>query len=121
MIRKALKNALGRGARLRCSFCRKTDQDVAKLIGGPGVYICDACVAICGRIVAGKATPEFSSWETLCDAELLAALPSSEATVESARAELQAQIDTLRSRGISWADIGAALKISRQAAWERFS
>jgi ATP-dependent Clp protease ATP-binding subunit ClpX len=121
MIRNALKRALVRGAGLRCSFCRKSDQEVAKLIGGPGVYVCDACVGICDRILAGQATLKFPSWELRSDAELLAALPSSEAAVESARAVLQAQIDALRSRDVSWTDIGAALKISRQAAWERFS
>lgn len=30
---------------LRCSFCGKAKQDVAKLIAGPGVFICDECVA----------------------------------------------------------------------------
>ena len=29
---------------LYCSFCRKDEHAVEKLIGGPGVYICDACV-----------------------------------------------------------------------------
>jgi ATP-dependent Clp protease ATP-binding subunit ClpX len=119
MISKTLKRVLGQ--RLCCSFCRKSDKEVDNLIGGPGVCICDACVGLCDRILAGKATAEFTSWESLSDAELLGVLPSSEATVESARAVLQAQIDALRSRDVSWAEIGAALKISRQAAWERFS
>jgi biotin operon repressor len=30
-------------------------------------------------------------------------------------------VDTLRSREVSWADIGEALGVSRQSAWERFS
>ena len=29
---------------VRCSFCNKTQNDVATLIAGPGVYICDECV-----------------------------------------------------------------------------
>lgn len=37
--------------RLACSFCRKSDRDVAKLVAGPGVYICDECVAIAGRLM----------------------------------------------------------------------
>ena len=36
------------------------------------------------------------------------------------RAVLQTQIDVLRKRGISWAAIDDALKISRHTAWERF-
>jgi hypothetical protein len=30
-------------------------------------------------------------------------------------------VDLLRSRGVSWTRIGAALGVSKQAAWERFS
>ena len=30
---------------LVCTFCRRTDQEVAKLIAGPGVFICERCVA----------------------------------------------------------------------------
>lgn len=29
--------------KLRCSFCRRPDSQVAKLVAGPGVYICDRC------------------------------------------------------------------------------
>ena len=29
--------------RLRCSFCYRTEDQVAKLVAGPRVYICDAC------------------------------------------------------------------------------
>lgn len=32
-----------------CSFCGKSHSEVRKLITGPGVYICDACVAVCNR------------------------------------------------------------------------
>ena len=32
---------------LRCSFCGKTEHEVRKLVAGPHVFICDACVAIC--------------------------------------------------------------------------
>jgi hypothetical protein len=37
---------------LRCSFCNKSQRDVAKLIAGPAVYICVECVDICNQIVA---------------------------------------------------------------------
>ena len=36
---------------LHCSFCRKTENEVAKLVAGPGVYICDECVALASRIM----------------------------------------------------------------------
>jgi ferredoxin len=37
---------------LHCSFCRKGQDDVRKLIAGPDVYICDECVAVCVDIIA---------------------------------------------------------------------
>jgi hypothetical protein len=37
--------------RLRCSFCRKDESEVSKLVAGPRVYICDACVAIAKRLM----------------------------------------------------------------------
>ncbi len=39
--------------RLRCSFCRKDEDHVAKLVAGPRVYICDACVAVASRMMDG--------------------------------------------------------------------
>ncbi|HSC29775.1 MAG TPA: ClpX C4-type zinc finger protein [Vicinamibacterales bacterium] len=111
---------------LRCSFCRKRDADVQKLIGGPRlaggpkVYICDACVGVCNRIL--EATPQaFAGWDGMTDTQLLGSLAPANASLEGVRAVLQAQVDALRERGVSWADIGKALGISRQAAWERFS
>jgi hypothetical protein len=35
--------------------------------------------------------------------------------------QLQTVVDLLRTREVSWADIGAALGVTRQSAWERFS
>jgi hypothetical protein len=34
---------------------------------------------------------------------------------------LKQHVDLLRRRGVTWAQIGEALSVSRQAAWERFS
>ncbi len=35
----------------RCSFCNKSQNQVRKLIAGPGVYICDDCVTLCAEII----------------------------------------------------------------------
>ena len=40
------------GDNLQCSFCRKTRNEVRKLIAGPAVMICDECVATCVDILA---------------------------------------------------------------------
>jgi ATP-dependent Clp protease ATP-binding subunit ClpX len=37
---------------LRCSFCGRSQDEVKKLIAGPGVYICDECIALCNNILA---------------------------------------------------------------------
>ncbi len=37
---------------LSCSFCGKTQKQVLKLIAGPGVFICDDCIALCVEIFA---------------------------------------------------------------------
>jgi ATP-dependent protease Clp ATPase subunit len=48
---------------LKCSFCGKRDNEVAKLVAGALVsfrgraYICDECVAIASRIMADAADP----------------------------------------------------------------
>ena len=36
---------------MKCSFCGKTQQQVFKLVAGPGVFICDECVDLAHRIV----------------------------------------------------------------------
>ncbi|GAA0456705.1 ATP-dependent protease ATP-binding subunit ClpX [Alkalibacillus silvisoli] len=36
---------------LKCSFCGKTQDQVRKLVAGPGVYICDECIDLCTEIV----------------------------------------------------------------------
>lgn len=37
--------------RLKCSFCGKSQEQVRKLIAGPGVYICDQCIELCSEII----------------------------------------------------------------------
>ena len=37
--------------RLKCSFCGKTQEQVRKLVAGPGVYICDECIELCNEII----------------------------------------------------------------------
>jgi len=41
----------GSSSLLRCSFCGKSQNEVKKLIAGPGVYICDECIDLCTDII----------------------------------------------------------------------
>ena len=38
--------------KLKCSFCGKPQEQVKKLVAGPGVYICDECIELCNEIIA---------------------------------------------------------------------
>ncbi len=49
---------------LKCSFCGKTQEQVKRLVAGPGVYICDECIELCSEIIE----EEFE--DTKVDAEL---------------------------------------------------
>jgi ATP-dependent protease Clp ATPase subunit len=54
------------GHSLTCTFCRKSEHQVRKLVAGPGVYICDECVEIAHRIMSAEGaeppTVETSRW-----------------------------------------------------------
>ncbi|MDD6795527.1 MAG: ATP-dependent Clp protease ATP-binding subunit ClpX [Clostridiaceae bacterium] len=39
---------------LKCSFCGKSQDQVKRLIAGPGVYICDECIDLCSEIIADE-------------------------------------------------------------------
>ena len=36
---------------IRCSFCGKTQDEVTRLVEGPGVYICDSCITFCNSLL----------------------------------------------------------------------
>jgi hypothetical protein len=112
---------------IRCSFCQRPAPEVDKLIAGPGIYICDQCVNLCNEILAqGSQTSDpggaqIPSWNSLTDADLLGKLPRIASVAAQVEGGLQRWVSEARRRGSSWADIGDALGMSRQSAWERFS
>ena len=109
--------------KLRCSFCGKGHKSVSKLIAGPGVYICNHCIDLCNEIIgeetAGVPTallqPEGTDEQEL---ERMLALHNSRQQVDR---QVSVIVRRLRARGVTWTRIGAALGISRQSAWERYS
>src|ERR1700712_4713188 len=57
-----LFSRMARGSSLTiCSFCGKSHAEVKKLIAGPGVYICDNCIAVCKTILDKEATNELDT------------------------------------------------------------
>jgi len=109
---------------LYCSFCFKSQHEVRKLVAGPAaVYICDECVELCNEIIARglpRSSSKTASPEELTTERLLERLQPIEDTIQGRGNQLQRVVDILRSREVSWAQIGASLGISRQSAWERF-
>jgi hypothetical protein len=111
---------------LFCSFCGKSQHEVKKLIAGPAVFICDACVALCVGIIDSSPDPSSPQakldWpENVATENLLGLLKAQEKTFGEVAARLQKSVEILRKREVSWQQIGDALNVSRQAAWERFS
>ena len=39
---------------VRCSFCGKAQENVRKIVAGPGVYICDECIELCNSIIEAE-------------------------------------------------------------------
>ena len=46
-----MSNNKGQERIVKCSFCGKPQEVVKKIIAGPGVYICDECIALCQDII----------------------------------------------------------------------
>src|SRR5262245_24464148 len=111
------------GKTLYCSFCFKSQHEVKKLLSGPGaIFICDECIDFCNDYIAQRRPgAEPRSPEELPTEGLLQRVAAIELTLAGKSSQLQAIVDVLRSREVSWADIGTALGTSRQSAWERFS
>ena len=109
----------------RCSFCGKAQTEVRTLVAGPGVFICDECVELCRPIIKKKGKPTTQEVPSLLPDNapteaLLKTLTGYNGAFERIGAAMQDLADILREREVSWATIGEALAVSRQAAWKRF-
>jgi ClpX C4-type zinc finger len=113
-------------ATIWCSFCGKSNTEVDKLVAGPGVQICDGCVALADAIIQkeyqGKPKEvRLPMWETWSDEQMLDHIPRMAVVVGQVETDLRSWVQELRRRGVTWSKIGAALGTTRQSAWERFS
>jgi len=107
-----------------CSFCLKPNTEVRRLVAGPGVFICDGCVALCAQLMEGPSSPapQLAAWEHAVGVdEALANLPRIAAAGAQVEQHLTGWVQKARALGATWARIGAALGMTRQSAWERFS
>lgn len=107
-----------------CSFCLKPNTEVKRLVAGPGVFICDGCVALCAQLIEGPPTPvpQLAAWEQEVSIDaVLASLPRIAAAGAQVEENLAKWVHRARALGATWARIGEALGMTRQSAWERFS
>jgi ClpX C4-type zinc finger protein len=107
-----------------CSFCLKPKTEVRRLVAGPGVYICNECVALCAQLVDGPPSPapHLAAWDHAVRVEdALANLPRIAAAGAQVERHLAGWVQRARALGATWARIGGALGMTRQSAWERFS
>ena len=124
-------------AGLHCSFCHKHQAEIAKLIAGPGVYICNECVDLCDQIlgeellttevrtrIAGEADEPLdiaAGLDDLDDDQLIEVMVRIHRSHDGVDRTVRRVVAALRVRNVSWARIGEALGMTRQSAWERFS
>ena len=107
-----------------CSFCGAQGGDETRLAGGLGAMICMDCLTYYHETFSdAEATEQIASppWEKMTDAEMLSKLPQISAEATQVDRFLREWVKMIRERNISYAEIGKALGVSRQAAWERFS
>ncbi|GAA4483309.1 ClpX C4-type zinc finger protein [Actinoallomurus oryzae] len=108
-----------------CTFCGKAHTEVDKMVAGPGVHICNECVALAEAVIEeyrdAPVKPRLPLWGSLTDEQMLDHIPRVAAAADQVEADLRSWVRELRRRGVTWARIGQALGITRQSAWERFS
>ncbi|MGH3389153.1 MAG: ClpX C4-type zinc finger protein, partial [Actinomadura sp.] len=99
--------------------------DVDRLVAGPGVHICNECIGLAEAIIEEyRDKPveiRLPVWGKMTDEQMLDHIPRVAAVADQVEADLRSWVQELRRRGVTWARIGAALGITRQSAWERFS
>ncbi len=107
-----------------CSFCLKPSTEVTRLVAGPGVFICDGCVALCAQLIDGPpvTASQLAAWDQAVSVDdALASLPRIAAAGAQVEQHLVNGVRKARALGATWARIGEALEMTRQSAWERFS
>ena len=108
-----------------CSFCGKPNTEVARLVAGPGVCICNECVSLSQQVIDAATTrsvPQLAPWQQIDDVSaVLENLPRIARTGALVEETLTGWVRRARELGATWDRIGDALGMTRQSAWARFS
>jgi hypothetical protein len=100
--------------RKNCSFCGVRGKKGMRFGGGMGAMICESCVEQYHEAFQSSAKTRRAAeapWES----------PMISQTADQVSEFLVEWVALARSRKISWAQIGNAFGVSRQAVWERFA
>ena len=106
-----------------CTFCGKPKTEVKKIIAGPGVYICDVCVALCVDVIAQVTEqPAGPPGQSHPSAErMLEWLPAMVKTMRSVEADVAGRVEALRREGVGWDRVAAALGMDEADAVAKYS
>jgi hypothetical protein len=106
-----------------CSFCGKSNAEVMRIVAGPGVYICNECVALCAEIISRvKEAPDSVPRTSQPSADrLLEWMPSIGRTLTSLEADIARRTAALRDSGVPWSRIAEALGLDESEAMKRFA
>ena len=107
-----------------CSFCGVQGTSKTKFAGGLGAMMCSDCVRHYSEVFASEekiAAITRPPWNDMSDAEILATLPQIEKAAVQVTDFLNEWVAMARARKLSWTEIGSALGVTRQAAWQRFA
>jgi len=106
-----------------CSFCGLVGTKDTRFAGGLGAMMCLDCLDYYHSTFSSKRGTQSIAhppWDEMNDAEMLGKLPLIAMTADQVNRFLYDWVQLIRERKLSWAHIGKAMGISRQAAWERF-
>ena len=109
--------------RFKCSFCKKSQTEVKKLIAGPGVYICDECIGLCNGIITeeertGERAPSPKDAPVEVLLRHLGGIVQTGAEIED---EVRRRAQSLRARGASIQQIADAAGLTVEDATTRFA
>lgn len=114
---------------LTCGFCAEAGTSDTRTVGLLGSCICVECLSRLSNRGSGgghlpatpTATDEGDHQEPLSIQARLTLLPAVSSNAGQALRYLQEWVDETRTLGATWGEIGGALGVTRQSAWERFN
>ena len=55
---------------VKCSFCGNAQENVKRIIAGPGVFICDECIKVCNNIIEDEFYSQNGDYMEMSNADI---------------------------------------------------